>query len=577
MMPRKGAASSLLFTSIAVATACFGWLSTACTTFDDLEADPNKGGPGGGVPNDPNNPATCVGDTCPQGYSPVGAQCKQASNCESKICVDGLCGTATNADGVMNGTETDIDCGGGEPTNAKKCPEGKGCKAPTDCVWGFCTNNVCEGHKPGRKDGDQTDIDCGGTMSPACDWDKSCLVDDDCTSKACGDTKKCLVGPSCKTVHGGSTCGTGEFGDADKQHESCCKTLEVTDFSDPKEPGKKVYVDKYEITAGRMRTFLAALAKANANEPNVQAFMAAHRPKRWVNGWENLLPQSFEDGNATYTVSNPTADPLYPGQDRFAASPQAIPTWSVNSGTQTVDTGINFQLGAAHYFPEFVASGAWPSPDYAATHNLNCSNEHGSYGYSTYWFDNATVAQYSGGVGKKFTKDQMDEKALNCTPFALYAAFCAWDGGQLMTSEVFDYIAGGAWPATPASGTPPPRLAGGNTTCNNAANNLNTFPDGTQSCPGVYFFPDDQGNDFDGSARIAPGGRVPADAIALTAGNEPWMDLIGNLQEATLAPDNSFAPRGYGAGWSSVGPHRLQSSLPRMKAGSFGARCMRFK
>jgi hypothetical protein len=34
-----------------------------------------------------------------------------------------------------------------------------------------------------------------------------------------------------------------------------------------------------------------------------------------------------------------------------------------------------------------------------------------------------------------FTKDQLDEKALNCVTWHLVAAFCAWDGGRMATAD----------------------------------------------------------------------------------------------------------------------------------------------
>jgi len=384
-------------------------------------------------------------------------------------------------------------------------------------------------------------------------------------------------------VHGGSTCGTGEFGEAGKVHESCCRSLPVPGFSDPRQPGKAVFLDKYEITAGRMRAFIELVTASSNGVPDIKSYTAAHRPSRWNNGWENTLPSALFTGTATYTVSNPTVDLLYPGQDRYDANGRAIDNWVVNSGTFTVATSVFDSLNASHFFPEYFApSPPWESNDYAATHNFNCTNEAGSYGYATYWFDKAQIAQYGGGVGKQFSKDDMDEKALNCTPFALLAAFCAWDGGQLMTAEVFDHVAGGPWPPN-AGGIPgpmpptPPRLTGANTTCGAPANTLNTFPDGTQSCPNVYFYPDDQGNNYDGSARVAPPGRVPADTVAINEGDEPWMDLKGNLHEAVIKPDGLFDYRGYGIAWSSIQPHRNQITTPRMKSGAFGARCMRFK
>ncbi len=37
--------------------------------------------------------------------------------------------------------DADVDCGG---PGAPKCPPDKPCREATDCVWGFCTANVCE-------------------------------------------------------------------------------------------------------------------------------------------------------------------------------------------------------------------------------------------------------------------------------------------------------------------------------------------------------------------------------------------------------------------------------------------------
>jgi len=545
---------------VPILVVCFLFLPTSsgCTTFDGLTADQDLSPTTAGA-NEPGRQVSC----------------QSPSDCQGSPCLDHICANPTSRDGLKDGTETDVDCGGGPPTNAARCDAGKACIGASDCFWGHCTSGLCEGHSPGQKDGDQTDIDCGGKVSPACDWEKSCLVDGDCTSTACGDDKKCLTGPSCRTLHGGATCGTEEFGNPGRKHESCCRSLEVVGYADPRQPGKRVFLDKYEITAGRMRTFVESVAAANGGVPNIQAYMAAHRPARWSNGWENTLPAARAGATATFAVTTPTVDPLslYPGNDKYDG---LIGTWSIVNGAYTIDPSLNFALGASHFFPEYYAPPPWPSTDYGATHNLNCSNTRGSYGTGTYWMDAATIAASGGGVGKYFSQEEMDEKALNCAPFGLFAAFCAADGGQLMTTEVFDYVAGGPWPPNPATaGVPtPPRLTGGNTLCGAG---LNTFPDGTQSCPNVYFYPNDMGNDQDGSSRIAPPGRVAADAVAINVGDEPWMDLKGNLHEAVLRPDGMFSYRGYGVGWSSVTAHLPQTRQPRMKGGSFGARCMRFK
>ena len=47
-------------------------------------------------------------------------------------------------DGVRNGDETDVDCGGSCPA----CATGRACLHRTDCAAGHCVDNVCEGPMP---------------------------------------------------------------------------------------------------------------------------------------------------------------------------------------------------------------------------------------------------------------------------------------------------------------------------------------------------------------------------------------------------------------------------------------------
>ena len=130
-------------------------------------------------------------------------------------------------------------------------------------------------------------------------------------------------------------------------------------------------------------------------------------------------------------------------------------------------------------------------------------------------------------------------------------------------------------PGIPVTGTPPPNLADAKQPCGGTPHSLIVTGDGADdSCSDVYSFPAG-GTDSDGSARIAPGGRVPADKI--TVGGSTWNDLKGNLVEAVIKPDNTFDYRGYGIGYSSLTNHTNQISTPRMKGASFGARCMRFR
>ena len=544
----------------------------------------------------------CGGSVKATAPCPDGQGCIDSADCVG-TCAAGICGPIGPMDGKKNNGETDVDCGG---PNAPKCAVDKTCEASTDCVDDYCpvATKKCTlpRYDDGVQNGSETDVDCGGNVAAAgfkkCAEDKSCLADTDCTGacKTFGAAKKCIDAPSCKPHFGGDTCG-----DVDPvKQESCCKSLLVNGYTDPVMPAgtTKVYVDKYEITAGRMRAFVDAMAALNGGVPKIKSYTAAHRPARWNAGWESALPDAMTGTMATFSTMSPTpaGNLVNPGQDQYLANKPTQSSWSVASGNWQIDIGLVRALNSPHFFPEYVTSGSWPAPDYAASHDLNCSNTAGSYGYSTYYFDTATIAAATGEanvLGKSFSQQVMDEKALNCTPFGLYAAFCAWDGGQLMTGEVFDHLAGGPVVIPASGGTAPynyvtvpneqPRMTPGKTLCGGAGapNTLNTFSDGTQACYNVWFAPLPPGNDHshDGSARIAPPGRVPADVVKVVATDEGWRDLKGNLVEAVLRPGETarFDYRGFGVSYGSIIHHRNQQTSPRMKGGSFGARCMRFK
>ena len=549
-----------------------------------------------------------------------GQKCFDSADCVG-TCTGGICGPIGPTDGKKNQDETDIDCGG---PNAPKCDDGKTCAGDGDCMTGYCPPGtlLCTAptYTDGVQNGTETDLDCGGTGAgmKKCPETKKCLVDGDCFG-ACSYKKLCVDQPSCKNQNGADTCGYGEIGiNAPTHlgpggtilagHESCCRNLEVVNYTDPVMPaGKtKVFVDKYEITAGRMRAFLEAIgggvdALGNAKAPNVKAYITANPPSRWNPGWTNVLPADNTASTAGYAVkfASVGSEKLYPGQDDYVANHPTQGTWWIRGtgptdtarqiagqqGSYQVQTGLFFQLTTTTMFPEYYANPAvWTGPGegegYAVNHALNCSNAPGAYGWSTYWFDDATNTTYNGGR-KAFPKATLDQKSMTCAPNALFAAFCAWDGGQLVTAEVMDNISGNT--VSPiydngacSGGCQTGKMAVGRSMCN--ANTLNTFPDGGQGCYNVYYYPGTP-NNYDDSSKIAPGGRVLGDVMSKTAADEPWMDMIGNLQEVVLKNGETvrFDYRGYGVEWSSITHHHNQQTTPRNKAGSFGARCMRFK
>jgi hypothetical protein len=461
----------------------------------------------------------------------------------------------------------------------------------------------------GVKDGTETDVDCGGANAPKCAEGQGCLVDSDC-DVACSYAHKCVAAPSCATHLGGDTCGIGEVGEPGAKHESCCRSLPVPGYTDPAHPGKKVYLDKYEVTAGRIREFVARLAAANGGNPDVKTWIATHRPQIWDPAWDTFMPTDTEGGTATI-ARRLLGDPR-PEDTGEAVGPGVIlppPT------DQVRHMGTNYAFG---------------SEIYVDLHGNNCATYPGSFGFPTYWYP-ADILKRDGqvarvdGIGMNGVtipaKDYLDVKAMNCIPNALLAAFCAWDGGQLATDEVLDYV----------TATPPTlgNVTGCGTQYDDHGELLGNIFDHTVQTGGRcapvpfinatfdagdnlpvpgsslnvhnYHYPDLGGSTDDKAWEIAAPGRASlaeavfgqqADVIRINPGDEPWMDLAGNVSEAALDMNGAsftglFALKYRGIGYGSArsdlnmlpvkGETVLRLQRPEAKAAYIGGRCMRFK
>ena len=91
------------------------------------------------------NPPAPINTPCNQGgvkCNGAGAcvNCTSGGDCPSLVCQNFSCAAATCADGVVNGSETDTDCGGG---TCGSCAPGKSCLQPSDCQTGSCSGNAC--------------------------------------------------------------------------------------------------------------------------------------------------------------------------------------------------------------------------------------------------------------------------------------------------------------------------------------------------------------------------------------------------------------------------------------------------
>ncbi len=89
----------------------------------------------------------------------------------------------TCSDGVMNGDESDVDCGGQCPV---PCDSGKLCGGASDCASGVCVGGTCVQAScgDGVMNSDESDVDCGGACAP-CAIGRLCGNADDCASMAC--------------------------------------------------------------------------------------------------------------------------------------------------------------------------------------------------------------------------------------------------------------------------------------------------------------------------------------------------------------------------------------------------------
>jgi hypothetical protein len=122
-----------------------------------------------------------------------------SASCEVPKLADG--GTpppATCSDKQKNGDETDVDCGGSCPP----CADGKVCGVPADCKSDVCqqscaliclpgTHKTCRPSScnDGVKNGSETAVDCGGADCQRCAVNDACKQNSDCETDVCASGK----------------------------------------------------------------------------------------------------------------------------------------------------------------------------------------------------------------------------------------------------------------------------------------------------------------------------------------------------------------------------------------------------
>lgn len=92
---------------------------------------------------------------------------------------------------ILNGEETDIDCGGA----CGVCDIGDRCSTNGDCDQGTCDDGRCVPLPCGNGvlDGQETDVDCGGGTCRKCAGARTCAIGTDCVTGNCvASTKTCF-------------------------------------------------------------------------------------------------------------------------------------------------------------------------------------------------------------------------------------------------------------------------------------------------------------------------------------------------------------------------------------------------
>jgi hypothetical protein len=563
---------------------------------NDSETDIDCGGgfvSGGGA-----NTASDGAPLCQMGQS-----CVLGTDCFAGVCNDNMeaggppvdcpagdscqCQAPSPTDTVENGGETDVDCGGATAPgsdSAPACAAGLKCLISTDCQSHVCTPGTLTCALPtptdGVKNGGETDVDCGGTpagactpsatadCAPACPDTKSCLLDTDCKSAFCSTgllsgVHTCVAGQSCKGLitpaaimditstlpvnptgtttdvtgtedpngagqsAGLDTCGFGETTDGTGQtHESCCKSLLIASTG--------TRLDKYEVTSGRIRQWIESV-----NAWSQAAGKGAYNLQAWVE----------------YELAN---DPVV--GPRIAAQ---MPTTGANSVIGLFSTSAN---GSDPLNLVQELGGTTIDPGHPSGVQ-GCFMGYETFGASTYWWDADGEAQV-GSPPRPFTQDYYDTKPLNCAPYWIGAAFCAWDGGRLADDAEYTAIWTGSYPwvsvnqGTPAIATPQlgPGAGDGALDTTAAAHDLLItqltvdYYNGNLGSPGggqFYFFPSQndgtsqsqtavyQGLTYgtDLSPMIASPGRFSTDTSSATGTiqglgvSDSWADVGANIME----------------------------------------------
>ncbi|MEM8528405.1 MAG: fibronectin type III domain-containing protein [Bacteroidota bacterium] len=151
-----------------------------------------------GIQNGDEEGVDCGGSNCPACPEPTCDDGIQNGDEEGVDCGGSDCPACpTCDDGIQNGDETGVDCGGSDCPACPTCDDGiqNGDETGVDCGGSNCS--ACPTCDDGIQNGDETGVDCGGSDCPICP--PTCddgIQNGDETGVDCGGSD-CPVCPTC--------------------------------------------------------------------------------------------------------------------------------------------------------------------------------------------------------------------------------------------------------------------------------------------------------------------------------------------------------------------------------------------
>lgn len=122
--------------------------------------------------------------------------CTLDKDCVTGKCAQLSCVELPCTDGVLDGGETDVDCGG---TECSPCSAGASCHKDADCASSSCAKTLhCAASQCDDEilNGNETDVDCGGSACSGCAELAACTAGSDCASGVCQSARCVPAAPT---------------------------------------------------------------------------------------------------------------------------------------------------------------------------------------------------------------------------------------------------------------------------------------------------------------------------------------------------------------------------------------------